>query len=87
MSSIVPDHRRRYHDISTPIGKAMTHYLRVREHPLGLVIEANGRGELLIPDEGCCGMSFTKLRELAKRYQPVEVDDDAAADCPVLVCR
>lgn len=62
----------------------MTYYFRVREHPLGVVVEANGRSELLIPDESCCGVPFDRLRELAKRHQPVAVDDSAAESCPLL---
>lgn len=62
----------------------MTYRFRVREHPLGVVVEANGHSELLIPDESCCGVPFSQLCELAKRHQAVVVDDSAAEDGPLL---
>jgi len=63
----------------------MAYSFRVRPHPLGVVVYcgANGRSELLIPNEDCCGVSFEKLKEIAATSQFVEVDDAAAANCPL----
>lgn len=63
----------------------MTHSFRVRPHPLGVIVHCgpNGRSELLIPNEDCCGVSFEKLKEIAASSQIVEVDDAAAANCPL----
>lgn len=63
----------------------MTYSFRVRPHPLGVVVYCgpNGRSELLIPDEACCGVSFEELKAIASKSQIVEVADEAAGACPL----
>jgi hypothetical protein len=57
--------------------------LHVRLHPLGVVVShgANGRGELLIRGEACCGVSFEQLERIALTTRKVDVDEAAAKDC------
>lgn len=60
-------------------------YLRVVPHPLGVVIRRGQaeRGELLIPNEECCGISYEKLKKIADTSRVVEVDAPVLVDCPL----
>jgi hypothetical protein len=66
---------------------SQSHILHVDWHPLGVVVTAvtagtNGAHELLIEGEGCCGVSFDKLKQIAESTShKIEVDDEKAATC------
>lgn len=64
----------------------MAYTFRVRLHPLGVIVfrQPDEQGELLLPGEECCGVSFDELVRIAKTTREVEVADaTAAASCPL----
>lgn len=63
----------------------MPYRFLVRRHPLGVIVypEPGTTGELLIPGEHCCGISFEQLERIADTTGTVTVDEAAACNCPL----
>jgi|WetSurMetagenome_2_1015567.scaffolds.fasta_scaffold579417_1 hypothetical protein len=61
----------------------MQHIIRVEPHPIGVVVidDEDGKRELLIEGEECCGILFEQLQQIAKTTHKFEIDDLAAATC------
>lgn len=67
-------------------------FLYVKPHPLGVIVSADpkGLGMLLIPDEGCCGISFDQLKHVANTTRQVDIDaaivETGPLRMPTLAC-
>lgn len=63
----------------------MPNVLRVRPHPLGVVVsrQAEKLGELLLPGEKCFGVDYEELARVAETTGYVEIPDGDANDGPL----